>query len=127
MFNINSQIVSRDTRLTKGARLLMAEIISLSKMQLGCIVKDKKLAKYIGVTTRSIQTYLSELKKYKYIAIHTEQENEENKPIRIITPTANIMISIKTATNNYHKAKKNKNKPKDIEVDWLEDYIANME
>ena len=126
MFNINSQIVARDTRLTKGSRLLMAEIISLSKMQYGCFAKDKTLANFIGVTTRTIQTYLSELKKYKYIVIDTELETADTPESRVIVPTANILLDIKKARKNYRKAKQKNLLPKDIESDWLQKYIDNF-
>lgn len=126
MFTINSQIVARDKRLTKGARLLMAEIISLSRMEYGCIARDKTLANYIGVSTRSIQSYLAELKKYNYIDIDSKKETETEKDSRIIVPTSNIMIDIKKARKNYTRSKSKNELPKDIESDWLDEYIANI-
>lgn len=126
MFTINSQVVARDTRLTKGARLLMGEIISLSKMQYGCIAKDKTLAKYLGVTTRSIQSYLSELKQYGYIEIDSQVETENEKDSRIIVPTSMILLHIKKARKNYNKSRRKNELPQDIESEWLDEYIANI-
>lgn len=126
MFTINSQIVARDRRLTKGSRLLMAEIISLSKAEYGCIAKDSTLANYLGVTTRTIQTYLSELKHYRYIEIDTELEEPNRPESRVIVPTSMILIDIKKARKQYRKMKQKNLLPNDIESDWLEDYIKNL-
>jgi len=124
MFTINSQIVSRDNRLTKGARLLMGELISLSRMEFGCIAKDKTLASYIGVSTRSIQSYLNELKYYGYIEIDTKNESETEKDSRIIVPTSKIILDIKKARKNYDK--KN-SKPLTQTSEWLDDYIEEIQ
>jgi len=124
MFTINSQIVSRDTRLTKGARLLMGELISLSRMEFGCIAKDKTLASYIGVSTRSIQSYLNELKFYGYIEIDSKVETETERDSRIIVPTSKIILDIKKARKNYDK--KN-SKPLTQSSEWLDDYIEEIQ
>jgi len=102
----------------------MGELISLSRMEYGCIAKDKTLAAYIGVSTRSIQSYLNELKYYGYIEIDSKNETETEKDSRIIVPTSKIILDIKKARKNYDK--KN-SKPLTQTSEWLDDYIEEIQ
>jgi len=122
----------KDEKLHPNSKLLLGLIVSLNNAEYGCIIENQTLSKIFNVDIRTIQRYLEELKLNKLIAIdEIPRTNERKGNIRIIVATEKAMTtSIKKAKLNVIKAQnqwniKNKNLlPRDIESDWLDDYIA---
>jgi len=122
----------KDEKLHPNSKLLLGLIVSLNNAEYGCIIENQTLSKIFNVDVRTIQRYLEELKLNKLIAIdEIPRTNERKGNIRIIVATEKAMTtSIKKAKLNVIKAQnqwniKNKNLlPRDIESDWLDDYIA---
>jgi len=119
-----------ENKVSNGAMLTLGAIISLSKARLGCIVSNKKLAKRFHCDVRTIQNHIKELETNLYIKVKEIPKIEyPEQTVRTIVPTKNILTSIEEAEDTLNKVQKQyiKNKnllPRDIESDWLDDYIA---
>ena len=74
--------------LTLSAKVLLAEILSLSKLEGHCYASNDYLAKRIGVSTTTTSTALAELRKKGYI---TSQRYANNKrKIRVSDNTKSV-------------------------------------
>ena len=62
--------------LTLSARILLAEILSLSKLEGHCYASNAYLAKRIGISKRSVCTALNELRKQHLISSSMKSRNE---------------------------------------------------
>ena len=60
--------ILRDKRLSFGARLTYAVLLSYAWQDESCFPGQERMAKDLGVTRKSINDYLNELKSYKYIS-----------------------------------------------------------
>jgi len=121
-----------DNKVSNGALLTLGMIISLSKSKIGCIAKNKYFAKRFHCEVRTIQNHLEELRLHEYITIEETPIFNSEDTRRSLVPTKNILLSAKEVKQEVKKLDtwrfKNKNLlPKDIESDWLDDYIANIE
>jgi len=127
MFNLIPDKVDLDPRLSPNAKRLMGRIISLNNSQIGCIASNRYLAKQIGVSIRTLTRYLQELKQNDYIEISFKTRSGLKNDIRIIIPTSNILLSMNETKTKLNTKMKGKNLlPKDIQSDWLDDYINNF-
>ena len=60
--------VLKDTRLSFGARLTYAVLLSYAWDKDSCFPGQNTMAEDLGVSVRSIRTFLHQLKKYGYIS-----------------------------------------------------------
>lgn len=70
--------VRYDTRLTANAKLLYCEISALANAKGFCYASNNYFTELFSVDIRSIQNWLTTLKKYGYISI----EFDDNKDLR---------------------------------------------
>lgn len=129
MFEIIPTVVRKDCNLQMGSKLLMAMIISLNNSPIGCIAKNKYLAKELCLkNTRSIQNYLKELKDNSYIKIE-KIPREDGPSIRLLVPIWDKMPDMATKKREIIKRedKQNKNRKKGIyEPDWIDDILNQL-
>lgn len=129
MFNLIPDKVDLDPQLSPNAKRLMGRIIGLNRSDIGCLAGNRYLADKIGVSIASISRYLAELKKSNYIEVSSIPRGTGKNTIRIIIPSRNILTTMEDTQKNliksYKKGEKNR-LPKDIESDWLDDYIGNL-
>jgi len=133
MFILIPEKVDQDHDLSPNSKRLMGYIISLNRStrngkRLGCIAGNDYLATRIGVSTRQITNQLKELKNKNYIIIKNKKR-PKLRDLRIIIPSKNILDTMEETEENVDDMVKSLNKnelPKDIEADWLDDYIANL-
>src|SRR5512137_187158 len=59
--------VLKDKRLSFGARLTYAVLLSYAWQEDSCFPGQERMAKDLGVTRKAVNTYLVELKKTRYI------------------------------------------------------------
>jgi hypothetical protein len=59
--------VLKDKRLSFGARLTYAVLLSYAWQEDSCFPGQERMAEDLGVTRKAINSYLSELKEKKYI------------------------------------------------------------
>lgn len=112
--------------VSKSALILLGLIISLNNADYGCIAKNSYFAKRMNVSKKSINRYLVELKDSDMIYMDSFKKSN-NVEIRVIVPSPNILTSISDSKKFLKKNTKNKNRlPKDIESEWLDDYINNL-
>ena len=62
--------------LTLSAKILLAEILSLSKLEGHCYASNPYLAKRIGISKRAVCTSLNELRKQHLISSSMKSRNE---------------------------------------------------
>jgi len=117
-------------KIHPNSKHLLGMIVSLNQAEFGCIAGNRYFAEILGVSIPTINRYLVELKEHKYIDIDfVDRPSKTKGQIRIIVATSDAMTtSIKVAKQNVVTAQNNyiKNKnllPRDIESDWLDDYI----
>lgn len=61
------RFVLQDKKLSFGARLTYAVLLSYAWQEDSCFPGQERMAKDLGTTDRSVRTFLAELKKCKYI------------------------------------------------------------
>jgi len=130
MFIMIPEKVDTDMTIHSNSKRLIGHIISLNRSSLGCLAGNRYLADKIGVSIPTINRYLTELKDREYIEIDFIERGKNKNPQRIIIPSTNILNSInatKTKLTNKMKLKDKNLLPRDIEADWLDDYIANLD
>jgi hypothetical protein len=59
--------VLKDKRLSFGARLTYAVLLSYAWQEDSCFPGQERMSRDLGTSDRSIRTFLSELKQYRYI------------------------------------------------------------
>lgn len=59
--------VLRDNRLSFGARLTYAVLLSYAWQDDSCFPGQERMAKDLGTSDRSVRTFLNELKEHRYI------------------------------------------------------------
>ena len=109
--------------------VLLSMIIALNRSKIGCVAKDSHFAKRMKKTTRSIQNYLTELKKMDLIEIEKVQRDSNALPIRVITPTFDKLPKMAQKINAIEKKEKEyqkKQKNGKWEPDWLEDVMNEL-
>lgn len=70
--------VLRDTRLTTGARLCYAVLLSYAWQEGATFAGQAKMASDIGVSERQVRTYLYELQEFGYVLIEHRGLNRPN-------------------------------------------------
>jgi len=71
-------VVLRDTKLSLGARLTYAVLLSYAWQEDSTFVGQEKMAKDMGISERQLRRYLYELKEAKYIEISREDKRFNN-------------------------------------------------
>lgn len=71
-------VVLRDTRLSIGARLTYAVLLSYAWQEDATFVGQEKMAKDMGISERQLQRYLYELRDREYIDISREDRRFNN-------------------------------------------------
>lgn len=71
-------VVLRDTRLSLGARLTYAVLLSYAWQDDSTFVGQMRMAKDMGISERQLQRYLYELRNTKYIEISREDKRFNN-------------------------------------------------
>src|ERR671937_677286 len=71
-------VVLRDTKLSIGARLTYAVLLSYAWQDDSTFVGQAKMAKDMGLSERQLQRYLYELRDSKYIDISREDRRFNN-------------------------------------------------
>jgi hypothetical protein len=71
-------VVLRDTRLSIGARLTYAVLLSYAWQEDSTFVGQAKMAKDMGISERQLQRYLYELRDSSYIEISREDRRFNN-------------------------------------------------
>ena len=61
------RFVLQDKKLSFGARLTYAVLLSYAWQEDSCFPGQERMAKDLGTTDRSVRTFLAELKDHKYI------------------------------------------------------------
>jgi len=70
--------VLKDTRLSFGARLTYAVLLSYEWGKSSCFPGQDRIAEDLGISARSIRTYLYELKELGYISWKQQGLNKPN-------------------------------------------------
>ncbi len=70
--------VLKDTRLSFGARLTYADLLSYAWDKESCFPGQNRIAEDLGTSTRSVRIYLRQLKKYGYISWKQQGLNKPN-------------------------------------------------
>ena len=139
-----------DKKLSSFDKVMYSEITALTNAKGFCYAFNSYFELVFNVSTSTIQRSLSRLEEQKYIFIDIERDkktnqfisrklylifeniprvkNEGTPPIKIEGFTRNNALSLNNNTSmntnvNHKSFNYSKSKPKDIEVDWLEDYI----
>ena len=132
MFIQVPETILKNHNIHANSKLLLGLIVNLNRAELGCLASNRYFSNVLGVSIPTINRYLVDLKNNNYIDIDfIDRKNKTKGQIRIIVPTNNIITSMRTAKNNVIKAQnkwyREKNiLPRDIESDWLDEYIANI-
>jgi len=153
-YSITPSYVRYDKELTNFDKVLYGEISALTNAKGYCFSYNKYFMSAFGVSEMTIQRSLKRLEKQKVIFVDIERNPLTNqfliRKIYLIldkntpphknegTPTHKnegvmrvnaLSLNNNTRVNNntYKYSSYNSLKPKDIEVDWLEDYIENMD
>ena len=71
-------VVLRDTRLSIGARLTYAVLLSYSWQDNETFAGQEKMSKDMGISERQLQRYLYELRDRRYIDISREDKRFNN-------------------------------------------------
>jgi AraC-like DNA-binding protein len=71
-------LVLRDTRLSVGARLAYAVLLSYAWQEEACFAGQQKMAKDMGVSERQLRRYLQELEDAAYVRIKRQGLNKPN-------------------------------------------------
>lgn len=71
-------LVLRDTRLSLGARLGYAVLLSYAWQEGACFAGQQKMAKDMGVSERQLRRYLQELEDAAYVRIKRQGLNKPN-------------------------------------------------
>ena len=88
-------VVLRDTKLSIGARLTYAVLLSYAWHEDSTFVGQEKMAKDMGISDRQIQRYLYELRDGGYIEISREDRRFNN---------TYIIKDVKTKLRHKHRA-----------------------
>ena len=70
--------VLKDTRLSFGARLTYAVLLSYAWDKENCFPGQDRMAEDLGTSARSVRTFLRQLKKYGYISWKQQGLNKPN-------------------------------------------------
>lgn len=70
--------ILKETRLSFGARLTFAVLLSYAWQEGSCFPGQARMAKDLGTTDRSIRTFLTELKTQGYVAWKQQGLNKPN-------------------------------------------------
>ena len=87
--------------LTLSARILLAEILSLSKLEGHCYASNAYLAKRIGISSATVKKSIQQLKKLGFITSKTLNFNE-----RFIYPKRDKICPAPCAKKNHPPGKK---------------------
>lgn len=71
-------VVLRDTRLSTGARLAYAVLLSYAWQEEACFAGQQKMARDMGVSERHLRRYLQELEEAAYVRIKRQGLNRPN-------------------------------------------------
>ena len=70
--------VLKDKRLSFGARLAYAVLLSYAWQEDSCFPGQERMAKDLGTSDRSVRTFLNELREYEYISWKQQGLNKPN-------------------------------------------------
>ncbi len=70
--------ILRDSKLSFGARLVYAVLLSYAWQEDSCFPGQERIAEDLGTSDRSVRTYLSELKEWGYIDWKQQGLNKTN-------------------------------------------------
>lgn len=100
--------VRYDNNLSSGAKLLYGDLGALTNLEGKCWASNKTLAKWFGITERTVQNYLKELKDCGHIYIEILRDSEANKITkREIYITHTKINSPGGGENNFHRGGEN--------------------
>ena len=149
-YAIIPSFIRYDSKITNFDKIMYAEITALTNAKGYCYAFNSYFELVFNVSVSTVKRSLSRLDKKNYIFIDIERDNKTNEFIQrkiyltSITPPPvknegsppvknepiardNAFILKNNTSMNTNVNLKflnyNKSKPKDIEVDWLEDYI----
>ena len=116
-----------DHKLTFGARLTYAVLLSYAWQEGSCFPGQEKMASHLGVTRQMVNTYLNELRDHKYIDWERRGLGKTNiyyildyQPLRIeadVKPTLHQDVKpglLLDVASGLHKYKKNNRIRKNI-------------
>jgi hypothetical protein len=91
LFAVIPAQVRYDKNISANAKLLFAEITALSNKEGYCFASNNYFEEYLGLSTRSVQNVLKELKECGHIIIKVERDNITNEVVkRMIFPVTNL-------------------------------------
>lgn len=94
--------VRYDKRLTLGAKMLFGEIESLRRKEGYCWARDKYFAELYNVTTRTINSWISQLKKCGYIKTFNKTTDKGiYRKIFVQDIVPEVVIDDDTIENNF--------------------------
>ena len=150
-YSVIPSYVRYDKELTSFEKLIYSEIVALTNYKGYCYAYNKYFAYVYNVSERTVIRAIKNLEKKDYIKINIIKNEKTNQILErkiyisevntptdknVSTPTdKNVRVArdsnnknIKRFNNNYiyNKYSFKKAKP-DIKLDWLDEYIANME
>jgi hypothetical protein len=70
--------ILRDSKLSFGARLVYAVLLSYAWQEDSCFPGQERIAEDLGTSDRSVRTYLSELKERRYVDWKQQGLNKTN-------------------------------------------------
>lgn len=112
--------VYSDKTLQDGAKLLYGLILSLSQKDGYCYAENSYLAETLNKETRTIQLYLSALKRKQYIYVKVLKSG-----LRMIT-TQDTRVKIAPAPKKPLEVKKRVNRQIAQEPEWLQEFIDDL-
>lgn len=98
--------------LTLSAKVLLAEIISLSKLEGFCYASNSYLANRIGISTTTTSTALCELRKKGYIS--SKRISQSKREIRVSACTKSVLAEHENRPSGYTKSVHNNNRYNNI-------------
>jgi hypothetical protein len=108
--------VLQDKKLSFGARLTYAVLLSYAWQEDSCFPGQERMAKDLGVTRKAVNAYLAELRKLEYISWERRGLGKTNiyfildyKPLKIeadVTARLHQDVTIAGHTNGHHRLHK---------------------
>lgn len=87
-------VVLRDTRLSLGARVAYATLLSYAWQDDSCFAGQEKMSKDLGVSERHLRRFLAELEEFGYVRIKRQGLNK---------PNLYFIVDVKTKLNRTKK------------------------
>lgn len=154
-YSVTPSYIRYDRKLTNFAKVLYGELVALANINGYCFAYNKYFEVAFGVSESTIQRGLKKLEDRGYIFIDIQRNPDTNQVIirkiyivledntppnkndrtplnkndrvtRVNAFNYNNNTSVNTNVNTKGFNSYYKNKPKDIDIDWLEDYINNI-